>query len=340
MKIVQRVLFVSATAVALTGGAVALAASPSAVNLRSAGDYVLMAGAAITSTSTTTVTGNLGLSPGTAVTGFGPGVIAGVQHIGDTAAATAQGDLTTAYNDAAGRPADATLGTELGGTTIAPGVYVSASGTFEITGNVTLDAKGDPNAVFIFQTATTVVTASSSQVILAGGAQACNIFWQAGSSTTIGANSIFKGNILALASVTLNTGASVDGRVLARNGSITMQANTITKASCAAGSSSSSSVSSFASSVSSSSLSSSVSSSSSSKISSSSSSSKISSQSSASSRSSVSAIVACVKLKGAAKRKCTANVFATCRQQFSAKGNDYSQCLIKGIRPARPLSHR
>jgi hypothetical protein len=123
---------------------------------------------------------------------------------------------------------------ELGGTTKTAGVYDSADGTFGITGTLTLDAQGDPNAVFIFKTASTLITAGASSVVLVNDAQACNVFWQVGSSATLGTNSTFNGNILALTSITLTTGANVNGRVLARNGAVTLDTNTITKATCAA----------------------------------------------------------------------------------------------------------
>jgi hypothetical protein len=174
------------------------------------------------------VDGNLGVSPGTAVTGFGPGVVTnGTVHTGDTVAAQAQLDLTGAYGDASGRVAVATLAAELGGTTRTSGVYNSDDDTFGISGTLTLDAQGDPNAVFIFQSATTLITTTGSQVVLANGAQACNVFWQVGSSATLGLSSTFRGTILALTSITVTTGASVEGRVLALNGAVTLDTNSI-----------------------------------------------------------------------------------------------------------------
>jgi hypothetical protein len=167
------------------------------------------------------------------VTGFPPGQVNGTQHVADTAAAQAENDLTAAYNDAAARPATSTVPVELGGTTKTPGVYDSTAGTFAITGALTLDAQGDPNAVFIFKAASTLITASASNVNLVNGAQACNVFWQIGSSATLGANSTLRGNILALASITITTGVTLDGRALARNGAVTLDTNTITKAACA-----------------------------------------------------------------------------------------------------------
>ena len=199
---------------------------PAPVNLGTAEIFAVLGGSTVTSTGNTTVDGNLGLSPGSAVTGFPPGVVSnGTIHISDAPANQAQVDLTTAYNYAAGLGVDATLAAELGGTTQPPGVYDSADTTFAITGTLTLDAQGDPNAVFIFQAGSTLTTAGNSEVVLINGAQAGNVFWQVGSSATLGTTSTFRGNILALTSITLTTGATVEGRVLARNGAVTMDGN-------------------------------------------------------------------------------------------------------------------
>jgi hypothetical protein len=142
-------------------------------------------------------------------------------------AVQAKNDLTTAYNDAAARPSTATVPVELGGTTKRPGVYQSPAGTFGITGTLTLDARGNPDAVFIFQAASTLITASASSVNLVNGAQASNVFWKVGSSATLGTYSILRGNVLALASITVTTGVTVDGRALARNAAVTLDTNTI-----------------------------------------------------------------------------------------------------------------
>ena len=153
----------------------------------------------------------------------------GTTHLGDPAAAQAQGDLTIAYNDAAGRTVGAvTVAGNLGGQTLAPGLYTSTSSLEISSGDLTLDALGDPNAVWIFQMASTLTTTAGRQVILSGGAQAANIFWQVGSSATIGTTSVFKGNILAYTAITMNTGATLDGRALARNGAVALDGNTIT----------------------------------------------------------------------------------------------------------------
>src|SRR5206468_3153410 len=143
--------------------------------------------------------------------------------------AQAQLDLTTAYNDAAARTVGAiTVAGNLGGQTLTPGLYTSTSSLAISSGDLTLDAQGDANAVFIFQMGSTLTTTSGRQVILSGGATAANIFWQVGSSATLGTTSVFKGNILALTSITLQTGATLEGLALARNGAVTLDANTIT----------------------------------------------------------------------------------------------------------------
>jgi hypothetical protein len=148
--------------------------------------------------------------------------------LGDAAAAQAQLDLTAAYNDAAGRTVGAiAVAGNLGGQTLAPGLYTSTSSLEISSGDLTLDAQGDANAVWIFQMASTLTTTSGRQVILNGGAQAANIYWQVGSSATLGTTSVFKGNILALTSITVTTGATVEGRLLARNGAVTLDSNTI-----------------------------------------------------------------------------------------------------------------
>lgn len=219
----------------LMGGVPAYAASPAPVSLGAAGSFAVLANTTITNTGSTVINGDLGLSPGTSVTGFPPGTVNGTQHVTDATAASAQTDLTSAYTDAAGRSPTGTISADLGGQTLTSGVYKDngAPASLSITGTLTLNAAGDPNAVFIFQSASTLTTAASSVVSLINGAQACNVFWQVGSSATLGTSSTFKGNILALTSATLNTGANVEGRVLARNGAVTLGANTITKATCA-----------------------------------------------------------------------------------------------------------
>jgi hypothetical protein len=204
-----------------------------AVPLGAADDFAVLAGSGITisgAVDTTTINGDIGTFPTVSITGLENVVLNGTNHAGDAVTQTAKTDLATAYVTA-GQPAT-TIPTELGGTTKFAGVYDSLSGTFEITGPLTLDAQGDPDAVFIFRTDTTLVTAGASSIDLINGAQACNIFWQVGSSATLGGASFFKGNILALESISLGNGANVEGRVLAQNGAVTLDTNTITKATC------------------------------------------------------------------------------------------------------------
>ncbi|MFC6081891.1 ice-binding family protein [Sphaerisporangium aureirubrum] len=220
-------VFVAATPRTANG----MAAAP--VVLGTAAEFAVLGGTTVTNIGATVVTGDLGVSPGATVTGFPPGTLIGTLHVADATAAQAQADLTAAYNDAASRTPDATIPTQLGGTTVTPGVYNSAAGTFQLTGNVTLDAQGDPDAVFIFQAASTLISAAGSSVTLAGGAQACNVFWQVGSSSTLGADTEFAGDILALVSITVGNGVTVNGRTLARTGAVTLDTDSITLSTCA-----------------------------------------------------------------------------------------------------------
>jgi LPXTG-motif cell wall-anchored protein len=210
----------------VVGGSPA-AAQQAPVGLGTAASFAVLAGTTVTNTGPSVISGDVGVSPGTAVVGFPPGIVNnGTIHAADAVAAQAQADLTTAYNDAAGRSTTATVTADLAGQTLVSGVYTGA--TLGLTGTVTLDAQGDPNAVFIFQAASTLITASSSVVALTNGADACNVYWQVGSSATLGTNSTFVGTVLALTSITATTSATINGRLLARNGAVTLDSNTIT----------------------------------------------------------------------------------------------------------------
>jgi len=196
--------------------------------LGAAGAFVVLAGSTVTNSGVTNLTGDLGVSPGTAVTGFPPGILTGAIHAGDVASADGMADLTTAYNDAAGRTlAPVTVAGNLGGLTLPPGLYKSTSSLAISSGDLTLDAQGDPNAVFIFQMASTLTTTSGRAVILSGGAKSTNVFWQVGTSATLGTTSVFKGTIMANQSITLSTGAALNGRALARIGAVTMAGNAL-----------------------------------------------------------------------------------------------------------------
>jgi hypothetical protein len=211
-------------------------AGPPPVLLGTTNAFAVLGGSTITNTGPTVINGDLGLHPGTAVTGFPPGTVNGAMHLTDAVAAQAKSDLVTAYNDAAGRPLTATTPPDVGGQRYVAGVYRTGSvPSLGLTGNLTLDAQGDPRAVFIFQVESTLVTATDSSVSLINGAQACNVFWKVGSSATLGTRTAFVGNVMALTSISVNDGVTVNGRLMARNGAATFINDTITRSQCAAG---------------------------------------------------------------------------------------------------------
>ena len=230
----------------LVGGAGAATAVP----LGTAGSYAVLAGSGITNIGATTIAGDTGSSPTSVESGFGacPGANCvtqtGANHIdpdpNDAATQAAKVALTNAYNVAAGQ-SPTTIPTELAGQTLTPGVYTSASGTFGMTGTLTLNGGGDPNATFIFQTADgtgTLITGSTGNVSLIGSAQSCNLYWKVGTSATLGAGSTFRGNILANTSISLGAAVTVDGSLLAGEqpsgtGAVTLINDTITTATCA-----------------------------------------------------------------------------------------------------------
>jgi hypothetical protein len=206
--------------------------SATAPNLGTAAAASVFAGSTVTNTGPTTLSGNVDVYPGTAVTGFPPGLFGGTQYVGGPTggpANVAANDVTNAYLQVQAAPTTAVMNADLGGQSLTPGVYSASSG-LSLTGTLTL--VGDANSVFIFQAVSTLITSPGSRVILSGGVQACNVDWQVGSSATIATTTSFVGNILALASITMKTGATLQGRALARNGAVTLDDNTITSPTC------------------------------------------------------------------------------------------------------------
>lgn len=192
-------------------------------SLGSAQPFGVLAGTTVTCAGPVgTISADVGLSPGSAITGFPPCTISGTQSIANATAATAQGDLTVAFNALAGLACGTTISADLGGTTLAPGVYCSAS-SVGVTGVVTFDGQGDSNAKFVVQAGSALTVAGS--VVLIGGAQAKNVYWQVGSSATLGTGSVMKGNILALTSISFASNATLLGRALARNGAVSLVSN-------------------------------------------------------------------------------------------------------------------
>lgn len=224
-------LFLAATMVAAWPVPALAASQP---NLGTAASFAVLAGSTITNTNTlTTINGDVGVSPGGALTGFPPGVINGTTHLADPVSLQAQKDLTTAYNNAAGQAANANLtGMDLGGKQLMAGTYRFSSSA-QLTGTLTLNGPG----VYLFQIGSTLTTASLASVLLINGAQPCGVYWQVGSSATLGTGTSFQGTVMALASITVTTGTTLLGRALARNGAVTLDSNSITKppASCAPG---------------------------------------------------------------------------------------------------------
>src|SRR6185295_3706196 len=208
-------------------GSLKSAWAQTAPGMGAARSFAALGGSTVTNTGSTVVTGDVGVSPGSAITGFPPGVVTGTIHAGDGTAALAHTNAVTAYNTLAGETCTADLtGQNLGGMTLTPGVYCFDSSA-QLTGTLILNAAGDPNAVFVFEIGSTLTTASNSAVIVSGGSP-CNVFFQVGSSATLGTNTQFSGNIIALTSITLTTGASVSGGSYAINGAVTMDTNDTT----------------------------------------------------------------------------------------------------------------
>jgi hypothetical protein len=201
------------------------------VGLGSAASFSVLAGSTVTNTGPTTMFGDLGLYPGTSVTGE-PHVL-GQTYVDDQVAIEAKNALTTAYTNAESRPPSGSAGTQLAGQSFSPGVYNASESLLLSSGSVTLNAEGNPNAVFIFQIGSTLITGSNTTVSLVNGAQACNVFWQVGSSATLGSGTHFVGTIMASASITANTAATIHGRLLAQTAAVTLEDNTITTSNCA-----------------------------------------------------------------------------------------------------------
>ncbi len=205
-----------------------------APSLGTAAGFSGLAGSTVTNTGLSSIGGNLGVSPGTNITGFPLGIVDGTIYLGDAVASQAQSDTTVAYNNLAGQACDTDLtGQDLGGMTLTPGTYCFNSSA-ALTGTLTLNGQGDPFAVFIFKIGSTLTTSSNSSVVMINEGSGCNAFFQVGSSATLGTNTSFAGNILALTSITLQTGTDIDaGRALAINGALTLDTNSVSSLACA-----------------------------------------------------------------------------------------------------------
>jgi hypothetical protein len=226
-----------AVAVAFTVAPAGTSAAP--VDLATVDPFVVLGGSTVTNVGPSVLNGDLGVSPGTALVGFGlPAVVNGATHNNNALASQAQADLTTAYDVAAGQPvapADDLSGTDLGNRTLTSGAYRYTSDA-QLTGALTLDAQDDPNAQFVFLIASALTTAPASSVVLINGASPCNVYWQVGSSATLDTTTAFQGNLMALTSISLNNGATVIGRMLARNGQVSLINNVLSRPLCATGS--------------------------------------------------------------------------------------------------------
>jgi type VI secretion system secreted protein VgrG len=209
-----------------------LVLAQTAPSLGTAQSFAVLGGSTVTNTGSSTIIGDLGVSPGSAVTGFPPGTVTGGIIQAYAVSTSAQSDVTTAYNNLASQVCTQDLtGQDLGGMTLTSGVYCFSTSA-QLTGILTLNAGGNANAVFIFKIGSTLTTASGSSVVVINGGSLCNVFWQVGSSATLGTTTSLVGNILALTSITGNTGASVTGRTLARNGAVTLDTNSVDASVC------------------------------------------------------------------------------------------------------------
>jgi uncharacterized repeat protein (TIGR01451 family) len=225
---------VTAIALLLSAASFQTVSAATAPSLGTTTFFAVLGGSTVTNTGPTVINGDLGVSPGSVVPGFPPGIVVppGTVHAADAVAAGAQRDNTIAYNALAAQVCNFNLtGQDLGGLTLIPGVYCFSSSA-QLTGTLTLNAQGNANAVFIFQIGGTLTTASNSSVNIINGGSACNVFWQVGSSAILGTTTSFIGNILALTNITLNTGARVSGRALAQNGAVTLDSNVVSITDC------------------------------------------------------------------------------------------------------------
>jgi hypothetical protein len=195
--------------------------------------FAVLAGSGITNTGPTTITGDIGTFPTISITGYGSITQSGTNQAGDAVTQQAKTDLTTAFNNASAQGPTSPIAADLGGLTLAAGVYNSAS-SVGLTGTLTLNGGGNANAVFVFQAGSTLTTASASNIVLENGAQSCNVYWEIGSSATLGTGSSFVGTVLAAQSITVTTGVTIAGRVLAENGAVTLDTDTITRPACTA----------------------------------------------------------------------------------------------------------
>jgi hypothetical protein len=205
------------------------------VNLATASPFVVLGGSGVTNTGASVLNGELGVTPGTSLTGFNEAVVNGATHNNDAVAEIAQGDLNSAFGVAGGQPISQDLsGQDLGGLSLTPGVYGYSSSAL-LTGQLTLNAQGNPKAQFVFVIGSTLTTESASSIILVNGASPCNVYWRVGSSATLGTTTAFQGNLMALTDITVNNGVHVQGRVLAREGQITLDSDVLDNSLCTTG---------------------------------------------------------------------------------------------------------
>jgi hypothetical protein len=235
LRLARSAFFGSSLVLAGLAPALSAAKVEAPVDLATAASYAVLADGAITNNGNSVINGDVGVHPGTEVSGFPPGVINGQRHAGDAVAERAQSDLTVAYKDAAGRTSSRTIGPDLQGQTLTPGVY-KASENAKLEGTLTLDAGGNPNAVFIFQLDSTLSTAQNSNVrVVNSPGPACSVFWTVGDSATLGANTSFVGRVMAVNGITLQSDAKIEqGGALSRDGAVTLDTNEVSRSDCAA----------------------------------------------------------------------------------------------------------